>query len=361
MHYKIKKMEKPNIFIGSSVEGLDIAYAIQENLEYISETTIWDQGIFELTSTALDDLLNTLKKTDIGIFIFSPDDIIKIRNNSFKTTRDNVIFELGLFLGYLGKNRVSFVMPRDIKDFHLPTDLTGITPGYYNPKRKDNNLRASLGPYCNQIKNLLEKSSIIKLSSFQNDSEIIKRIVIFKPENWEFLLTKEILKVEMEKLNRTIHEVKYDLYISKSVTCSVSEFLEILTERNDIFNQLLIAFRNNFKLLTKSWGEPGEVGDEEQIKETTLRMVSYGFKALEIEKEIKGLLFPEQVSEFKNYLFNWYIPITDAIKSFYDKLEFYFHDNNPPDEVLDFNLKMDTPENVLKMTNKIAELKEIIH
>ena len=185
-------MKKLRIFIGSSVEGLSIAYAIQENLDHNAIVTIWDQGIFNLTSNALDDLISTLKNTDLGIFVFSPDDISKIRDNVYKTTRDNVIFELGLFIGYLGKDRVSFVTPRNVNDFHLPSDLTGIKPGEFNHERPDNNLRAALGPFCNQIKDRIKKISIIELTEFQNENKKVKDIVINKPDYWEFILTLEL-------------------------------------------------------------------------------------------------------------------------------------------------------------------------
>lgn len=349
-------MQKPRIFIGSSVEGLKIAYAIQENIDYESETTVWSQGIFELTNNVLDDLLTALSKTDIGIFIFTPDDITKIRENTVKTTRDNVIFELGLFLGFLGKKRVAFVMPKGTKNFHLPTDLAGITPGYYNSNRRDNNLLAALGPFCNQLRKIIQNTSILDITNFKNEKEEIKRIVIQKPANWEFLLTKELLKEEMERLNSAIREVQYDLYISKSKRITTDEFLNILPERGDTFVQLLKAFSNNYKYLVEvSWGKPGQPGNENLIKEATLRMVSYGFKALEIEKEIKGYLVSDKLSDLKEFSKDWYVSITDAIKGFYEKLVFYFNENNPPNEILDFNIKIDIPQNVLKMTKRISE------
>ena len=95
---------KPRIFIGSSMEALDIAYAIQENLVHESNPTVWTQGIFELSNNSLDDLVNALNNFDFGVFVFKPDDITVMRNNKLNTVRDNVIFELGLLLANLVKN-----------------------------------------------------------------------------------------------------------------------------------------------------------------------------------------------------------------------------------------------------------------
>lgn len=70
---------KPKLFIGSSVESLGIAYAIQENLEFTTEVTVWSQGIFELSKFSLDSLLDAVEVSDFGVFVFSPDDISIIR------------------------------------------------------------------------------------------------------------------------------------------------------------------------------------------------------------------------------------------------------------------------------------------
>lgn len=136
------------------MEKLGIAEFIQSNLEHVSYPEIWSQNIFELSSTTIESLFEFLNKIDFAIFILSPEDIVEIRSKKAPAVRDNVIFELGLFMGKLGRDRVFYIIPRNEK-IHLPTDLLGITPGTYDPEHP--NPSAALGPFCTQIKHQIMK------------------------------------------------------------------------------------------------------------------------------------------------------------------------------------------------------------
>jgi hypothetical protein len=140
------------MFIGSSVENLDLAYAAQEELEFVVEPTVWSQGVFGLSRTAMASLIDELDVSDFGLFILAPDDVTAIRDRSQQTVRDNVIFELGMFIGRLGVERCFIIVPRGVEDLHLPTDLLGLTPATFDPDRQDGNLQAALGPACNRIR-----------------------------------------------------------------------------------------------------------------------------------------------------------------------------------------------------------------
>src|SRR6266496_5086698 len=215
---------KPRIFIGTPQESLKVGYAIQDNLSREATITVWSQNIFELSSNSLNDLLKALDNFDFGIFVFTPEDTTFIRNEKFNTVRDNLIFELGLFMGKLGKGRVFFVHPQNIEDYHLPTDLLGVKPGLYDDKREDDNLQAALAPFCNQVRERIKNFAYENLVEMANESDEAKRLAIEKPRFWEHLLAAELMETKMKLVNKGYDELIKGIVFKRTHQLSASEF-----------------------------------------------------------------------------------------------------------------------------------------
>lgn len=187
-----KIIRKPRIFIASSIESMDVADAFNVNLDHQAEVTVWKNG-FQLSQTSIDSLVKISGTFDFAVFIFTPDDITKIRNQEKNTVRDNVLFELGLFTGTLGKERCFIVRPRDV-DMHLPTDLLGLTPVDYDGNRSDGNLEAAV----NHPSTLIKKE-VLKLGLISEDIGIQKKNRrkidhTYKVGYYEFKLLSKILE-----------------------------------------------------------------------------------------------------------------------------------------------------------------------
>lgn len=208
---------KPKIFIGSSVEGLSVAYSIQQNLTHDADVTVWDQGVFELSKTSIESLLEILRKSDFGIFVFSPDDISVIRKRNENVVRDNVIFEFGLFIGKLGRERVFFVIPSE-SNFHLPTDLLGVNPGKYDPNREDNSLQAATGPVCHQIRLQLKKLGAISASEETSKEPENKDIIKDSEHKWiDSFLDKNYIEAKNFLETQLLTETDSEKIIEKNI------------------------------------------------------------------------------------------------------------------------------------------------
>lgn len=172
-------MRKPKIFIASSFESLSVAEAINVNLDHEFEVTIWKNGTFKLSSSSIDDLVIQSSTVDFALFIFTPDDITTIRSRKEHVVRDNVIFEMGLFVGAIGKKRCFFIKPRDV-EMHLPTDLLGVTAADYVANRSDGDLVSATNRACSLI-----KSQIVQVGLINHASISEGKIVRANPKTYE--------------------------------------------------------------------------------------------------------------------------------------------------------------------------------
>jgi predicted nucleotide-binding protein len=137
-------MAKPTLFIGSSTENKNLALAVQSSLQYDVFPVVWTQGTFEPSHFALESLEGALDIADFAVLVCAPDDLTTIREQQYATVRDNVIFELGMFIGRLSRKRTFLISPRGV-ELHLPSDLNGISPETFDPEQLSNP-EAALGP-----------------------------------------------------------------------------------------------------------------------------------------------------------------------------------------------------------------------
>jgi CRP/FNR family transcriptional regulator, cyclic AMP receptor protein len=145
--------DKIRIFIISSAEALEIARAVQNAFEYDFTVVVWTDGVFRASWYPIESLERQLDQSDFAIAIAQPDDVTQSRGETALSPRDNVIFELGLFIGRIGRQRSFLVEPRG-EEVKLPSDLSGITTLAY--KYDPQNLAAALGPACNRIRAIIK-------------------------------------------------------------------------------------------------------------------------------------------------------------------------------------------------------------
>lgn len=145
---------RPRLFVGSSREALDVCRAIQAELAGDCDVTVWDQDVFRLTHGALESLLDVLDSSDAGVFVLQPDDLTERRGEAAYTVRDNVLFELGMFIGRLGRDRAFMIRP-DGADLRLPSDIADLTTAVYSADFFADAGQAAVGAACTKIRKAL--------------------------------------------------------------------------------------------------------------------------------------------------------------------------------------------------------------
>jgi CRP/FNR family cyclic AMP-dependent transcriptional regulator len=143
--------DKIRVFIISSAEALPIARQIQVAFEHDPfMCTIWTDGVFKIANYSLQSLEDQVDDSDFAIAIAHADDLTESRGKDWPSPRDNVIFELGLFMGRLGRARAILMEPREEK-VKLPSDLAGVTTITYRYETgKD--AAALIAPACSKLR-----------------------------------------------------------------------------------------------------------------------------------------------------------------------------------------------------------------
>lgn len=214
---------RPTAFIGSSSESVDVAEAIQYNLDSHLDCVLWKQKVFNLSRSVLDDLMEVLGVSDFGIFVLAPDDALRMRGVEMNAARDNVVLELGLFIGRLGRERCFLVTPQDHGDFRMPSDLLGITTATY--VYQQGNLPAALGRACTQIKDAVRRVGPVDLIHF--NKERTSRVI--RDERARSHLTA-ISKLHNKLARETEFNTEGNLLIKAFVEYPMTRYADALSE-----------------------------------------------------------------------------------------------------------------------------------
>ena len=148
---------KPTLFIGSSKVRLPIARALAPVFSDIADVTVWSRAPeFAMGESILSGLIRVGETYDFALLVFGQDDstfMDGLGGQTLPTVRDNVIFELGLFMGHMGRDRALWLSPKGSKAPHVASDLGGIIHLEFDePDTADVvALSQSLSTICDQV------------------------------------------------------------------------------------------------------------------------------------------------------------------------------------------------------------------
>jgi len=141
---------KPKVFIGSSTPGYPIAEQVKACISTVADCYLWkDSGVWEINKSTFDNLLRIANYFDFGIFVATCDDLTLTNDKLVIEPRDNVILEMSLFLGALGRDKSFLLVEEGLK---LPTDFNGIYMPRFDPKNVN-----SIPTACNAVVEKIEE------------------------------------------------------------------------------------------------------------------------------------------------------------------------------------------------------------
>jgi len=151
-----EKNARPVVFIGSSCESLPIGREIQSCFQYDNFVVrLWTDNVFQASDFPIESLTSQVESSDFAILVLSPDDKVISRGEEKNSPRDNLIFELGLFMGSLTRQRTFIIIPRNL-DVKIPSDLLGLTVLKYN-QGKEEDLNSRIAPICNELRKIFKE------------------------------------------------------------------------------------------------------------------------------------------------------------------------------------------------------------
>jgi hypothetical protein len=142
------------------------------------------------------------------------------------------------------------------------------------------------------------------LEEFGKLSYRAERIILEKPPGWEYLLTSEMLRFELEPIMQRWRALQRGLYIKINQPISDEEAPSWLQHRMNEVTQLANGFSGLMNTeFSASWGEPGVAGDEKYIVTTCRLFGEMCRSALEWEEMVRFAYFSGIFEETQRLFF----------------------------------------------------------
>lgn len=141
------------------------------------------------------------------------------------------------------------------------------------------------------------------LEEFGSLSYLAERLILEKPDLWEYQLTAEVLRFEMAPILRRWDALKRGLYMRPTLRLSGQEFTSFMVGKTEEATAISGAFdqliNNEF---AKAWGEPGVPGDEAEIIHVCRLYAEMCQSALAWEEAVRFVSTDEYFDKVRNLL-----------------------------------------------------------
>ena len=191
---------------------------------------------------------------------------------------------------------------------------------------------------------------------FKDESTIIQKIVVDKPQYWEFKLTIELLRDRINRVRSRFIDMQKGLILIKPVYLNDFEFFQNVSARMETMIQLLKMLTQVAEVeLLESWGKPGEPGDSVKIKKSIERFFEIGNEIFNWELEIRSLSVSDELIPLKESLYGTAESIFNDASTLADLLEAPLLDNQRGE--INITYKINVPSTINLFNEKSREYK----
>ncbi len=149
--------DRPEIFIASSSEAAPLAVRLQEALRDVCEPYVWNQQTFSQPGqTYIEALEREISVRDFVILLLTPDDVVTSRDVSQPAMRDNILFELGMGMGAIGRGRCFALVPHG-QNVRIPSDLAGIILLEYDQDRAKDHFEVAFSSALRRVSDVVRQ------------------------------------------------------------------------------------------------------------------------------------------------------------------------------------------------------------
>jgi len=296
------------IFIGCSKKERSLAEQAKAILLSEFEVTIWDDTLwetdteaFQLSDSILQGLLRATLQFDFAIMLGTKDDIVEKKGKVVLQARDNVLFELGLFMGRMGRKNCAFIVDREL---NIPEDMKGIILSKFN--YGDNN---SFNSAIEKVKVAFAEGQDIAVNFFPSATMAAVYFENLILPTYNHIVHSKGLEIKGEKYIR----VKFKIIIPKTLAQDI--------------NMQFQDYKNQFTLSPLTIDSPGRVRKlhlELNIEEGIPVIVDFPTILTGINHAIKNLL----PSEFNDFSSDYQDILARELERFKAALELFFNRNN---------------------------------
>jgi Predicted nucleotide-binding protein containing TIR-like domain len=297
---------KPSIFIGSSSEGLDYAKAIKASLSRAADVTVWDEGLFLLGNVALEEILAFPYRFDFAILVLTPDDLLESRGVELRSPRDNVLFELGIFMSTLGRSKTYVVTTKEVK---VPSDLVGLTQAYIDTDQAEGNVDAMVKVACRKIRAAMRTaddqatfgllpSTALAFGYFNNFLE--KVCSAFRDRGTNIIVDDGQRR---SPLTTTGKDIKFVVAVSEDPRRLSPEAIKELRARDPRIREVTLeSTRRSFPFFTfirKGRGDALEFFDIPTTLRMSFEIVSQALTRTGIKRKVRDVIIRREVANFQ--------------------------------------------------------------